>query len=254
MGEPRLRPVDLAREHGLSTQAVRNYEAQGVLPAAERTGHGYRVYRPLHALALRAFLALVPAHGYRAATTIMRAVNDDDIATALTTIDESHAQLLRDRHTLTAVDRALRDLTDTEPATTQETMFIGPLAQQLGVQPATLRKWERAGIVTPRRDRRTGYRVYTADDIRDAHLAHQLRRGGYPLQQIAQLTAQVRDAGGIAPLRATLDDWHGRLTQRGRAMLEAAGHLAAYLSARDASSAATGAQGPAPTRTERLQR
>ena len=59
----RLRPVDLARGHGLSTQAVRNYEAAGILPGAERTLHGYRTYTPLHAQALRAFLALVPGHG-----------------------------------------------------------------------------------------------------------------------------------------------------------------------------------------------
>ncbi|MFE2569449.1 MerR family DNA-binding transcriptional regulator, partial [Streptomyces mirabilis] len=71
----RLRPVDLARGHGLSTQAVRNYEEAGILPAADRTPHGYRTYTSLHAGALRAFLALVPGHGHRTATSIMRAVN-----------------------------------------------------------------------------------------------------------------------------------------------------------------------------------
>ncbi|WP_420847084.1 MerR family DNA-binding transcriptional regulator [Nonomuraea basaltis] len=42
-----MRPVDLAREHGLSTQLIRNYEDAGILPAAERTVHGYRTYTPL---------------------------------------------------------------------------------------------------------------------------------------------------------------------------------------------------------------
>ncbi|WP_414642135.1 MerR family DNA-binding transcriptional regulator, partial [Actinocrinis sp.] len=55
-----LRPVDLARRHGLSTQAVRNYEAAGILPAAERTDSGHRTYTRLHAHALHAFLALAP--------------------------------------------------------------------------------------------------------------------------------------------------------------------------------------------------
>ncbi|MEU3920461.1 MerR family DNA-binding transcriptional regulator, partial [Streptomyces sp. NPDC029004] len=71
----RLRPVDLARGHGLSTQAIRNYEAAGILPAASRTPHGYRTYTSLHAGALRAFLALMPGHGHQTATSIMRAVN-----------------------------------------------------------------------------------------------------------------------------------------------------------------------------------
>lgn len=106
----RLRPVDLARGHGLSTQAIRNYEAAGILPGAGRTPHGYRTYTPLHALALRAFLALVPGHGHQTATAVMQAVHRDATEDALRLIDESHAQLLDDRRTLQAVEAALRDL------------------------------------------------------------------------------------------------------------------------------------------------
>src|SRR3954447_3309911 len=102
-----LRPVDLARAHGLSTQAVRNYEAAGILPGAERTPHGYRTYTPLHALALRAFLALVPGHGHQTATLIMQAMNRGASEDAFRLIDESHAQLLEDRRTLQAVEVAL---------------------------------------------------------------------------------------------------------------------------------------------------
>ncbi|MFJ1561104.1 TioE family transcriptional regulator [Streptomyces mirabilis] len=236
----RLRPIDLARGHRLSTQAVRNYEEAGILPAAGRTPHGYRTYTSLHAGALRAFLALVPGHGHRTATSIMRAVNQGAVDEALRLVDESHAQLLDDRRTLQAVERALRGL---EPAAASEPnaasgpdavsgpvgRFIGPLAGELGIRPATLRKWERAGLVHPRRDPRTGYRVYDEADMRDARLAHQLRRGGYLLEQIAPLIAQVRAAGGPEPLEATLRDWHGRLSARGRAMLVGAAELEAYL-------------------------
>ncbi|MHA6765188.1 TioE family transcriptional regulator [Streptacidiphilus sp. PAMC 29251] len=240
----RLRPVDLARGHGLSTQAVRNYEEAGVLPAAGRTPHGYRVYTSLHARALRAFLALLPGHGHRAATAIMQAVNRGVAEEAFRLIDESHAQLLDDRRTLQAVENALRDLGPTatpEPATPEPDagpgpggMFVGPLAGRLGIRPATLRAWERAGLVRPRRDPRTGYRVYDEADVRDARLAHQLRRGGYLLEQIAPLIAQVRAAGGLEPLAAALGDWHGRLSARGRAMLTGAAELDAYLRERTA--------------------
>jgi DNA-binding transcriptional MerR regulator len=227
----RLRPVDLAREHGLSSQAVRNYEEAGILPPAGRTPHGYRVYTPLHALALRVFLALVPAHGHQTATAIMRGVNEGAIEDALTLLDESHERLLTDRRTLAAVEKALRDLSPSDPRPEAGAAFVGPLARQLGVRPATLRKWEQAGLLHPRRDPRTGYRVYSPADIRDAHLAHQLRRGGYLLDQIALLLEQVRTAGGVEPLEATLNDWRTRLTDRGVAMLKAAAELHAYLDA-----------------------
>ncbi|MCP2354640.1 DNA-binding transcriptional MerR regulator [Nonomuraea thailandensis] len=228
MPRGRLRPVDLAREHGLSTQAVRNYEEAGILPPAARTEHGYRTYTSRHAQALRAFLALVPGHGHATATSIMRAASGGATEEALRLIDESHAQLLEDRRTLQAVEQALRSLVplrSPEPGVT----FIGPLARRLGIRPATLRKWEQAGLVEPRRDPATGYRVYSAADVRDAQLAHQLRRGGYLLEQIAPLIRQVRTAGGLAPLESALGDWQARLSARGRAMLRGAAALDAYL-------------------------
>ncbi|MEW1603969.1 TioE family transcriptional regulator [Streptomyces sp. NPDC093808] len=232
----KLRPVDLARRHGLSTQAVRNYEEAGILPAADRTAHGYRVYAPLHERALNAFLALVPGHGHATATAVMQAVNRDAVDEALHLIDESHTRLLHDRRTLRAVEDALRGLTS-ETASTDSAfghhrsgpVFIGPLAEELGVRPATLRKWEDAGLVRPRRDPVTGYRVYDPADVRDAHLVRQLRRGGHPLERIAPLITQVRTAGGLEPLEGALRDWHGRLSDRGRAMLRGAAALDAYL-------------------------
>ncbi|WP_433290827.1 TioE family transcriptional regulator [Actinoplanes sp. CA-030573] len=287
----RLRPIDLARAHGLSAQAVRNYEADGILPPAGRTASGYRTYTPRHARALGTFRALVPGHGHHAATAIMRAVHGGMVEEALRLVDEGHTVLAGDRRTLRAVEAALTDLaavpavpavptvpaagimaapagrtSATVPAAGDMTagdmtagdmtagdmtagdmtagdmtagdmtaaggrgeMFVGPLAGRLGVRPATLRKWEAAGLVTPRRDRRTGYRVYAAADVRDARLVHQLRRGGYRLAAIAPVIAQVRAAGGVAPLAGMLADWQARLTARGRALLSGAAALDAYL-------------------------
>ncbi|MFG2545578.1 TioE family transcriptional regulator [Streptomyces sp. NPDC048594] len=240
----KLRPVDLARGHGLSTQAVRNYEEAGILPAADRTAHGYRTYTPLHARALDAFLALLPGHGHRTATSVMRAVNEGATAEAFRLIDESHAQLLDDRRTLEAVEGALRDLGRPGPGAASASAsaavtsasagrFVGPLARELGIRPATLRKWERAGLVRPSRDPLTGYRVHGEADVRDAKLAHQFRRGGYPLARIAPVIEQVRSAGGLEPLEATLRDWRDRLSARGRALLAGAAELEAYLRARE---------------------
>ncbi|TYC07155.1 MerR family DNA-binding transcriptional regulator [Micromonospora sp. WP24] len=229
---PSYRPVDLAREHGISTQAVRNYERDGVLPAARRTPSGYRAYAPLHAVALRAYLALVPAYGYGVGAEIMRAATRGDVDAALRAVDHGHAQLLRDRETLDAVEVTVGVLT-AAPAGDQpdRPLTVGALAHRLGVTPATLRKWERAGILTPVRDRATRQRLYGPDDVRDAELAHLLRRGGYLLDHIATVIRQVRAADGPGPLAASLDGWRQRLAARGRAMLVAAARLGDYLAA-----------------------
>ncbi|WP_410564011.1 TioE family transcriptional regulator [Amycolatopsis sp. cmx-4-61] len=229
----RLRPADLAREHGLSTQAVRNYERDGFLPPASRTPSGYRVYTEVHAAALRAFLALVKAYGHATAGGIMHAVNTADVERALTLVDRGHEQLLRDRETLNTVRAAIGSLpigAVPEPAGGART--VGELAHRVGVTAATIRAWERAGILVPARDRATGYRVFRAADVRDAELAHLLRRGGYPLTRIATVVEQVRTAGGTESLARALETWQDKLTARGLAMLDAAARLGAYLASR----------------------
>ncbi|WP_372669994.1 TioE family transcriptional regulator [Amycolatopsis kentuckyensis] len=228
-----MRPADLAREHGISTQAVRNYEQDGFLPPASRTASGYRIYTEVHASALRAFLALVPAYGHATAGGIMTAVHDDDLGRALTLVDRGHEQLLRDRETLNAVRKAIGHLTTgTTPKPTATGWSIGELAHHLDVTAATVRAWERAGILVPRRNPATGYRVFIATDIRDAELTHLLRRGGYPLAHIATVVGQVRTAGGTDSLVDALETWQEKLNARGVAMLDAAALLGAYLRSR----------------------
>jgi DNA-binding transcriptional MerR regulator len=226
-----LRPSDLAREHGLSTQAVRNYEREGFLPAAARTRSGYRVYTEAHAAALRAFLALVPAYGHATAGRIMNALNAGDRESALTLIDRGHLRLLRDRETLDAVRAAIGHLT-AEPAPARfhgPPLTVGELARRLDITAATVRNWEQAGILDPGREPATGYRLYRQEDVRDAELAHLLRRGGYPLERIALVVEQVRTAGGTEELAAALEGWSRRLTDRGLAMLEAAAQVSRFL-------------------------
>jgi DNA-binding transcriptional MerR regulator len=226
-----LRPIDLAREHGLSTQAVRNYEDEGILPPAERGDTGYRRYSEAHAQALRAFLALRPGYGHQPAAAMLRAAHRRDEATVFRLVDQAHADLLHERRTLDDVAAALDTLTAAPVPTADSStgVTIGALAHQLGMHPASLRNWEDAGILRPHRDRATGYRHYPPEAVRDAHVARQLRRGGYPLPQITLFVNHLRAAGDSTNLQDVLDEWRTRLNFRSHAMLTAATHLATYL-------------------------
>lgn len=262
-----MRPFDLAREHGISAQAVRNYERDGFIPVARRSASGYRIYTEAHAAALRAYLSLVQALGHAAAGQVMNALHDDRLDDALTVIDRGHHQLLRDRDTLSSVREAVEHLTAEASATAGRPDAadplpsdvadpdrldaaaigtvgavrnigtigtIGDLAHRLGVTTATLRNWEDAGIIVPERDPATGYRVFRTTDVRDAELAHLLRRGGYLLDHIATVVQQIRTAGGTDALSRSLDDWQEKLTARGLAMLKASAQLNDYLNQLDA--------------------
>ncbi|MEU4557094.1 MerR family transcriptional regulator [Actinoplanes sp. NPDC023936] len=237
------RPADLARAHGLSAQAVRNYERDGFLPPARRSATGYRLYTDQHVRALSAFVALARGYGHSAAAEIMRAVNRGDRSSAYAAIDRAHILLQRDRETLASVSAASVSAASVSAAsvsaavgvlssapasrTHRGPVTVGVLAHRLGVTPATLRKWERAGILSPARDRLA--RVYSAADVRDADLAHLLRRGGYLLDHIASVVRQVRSAGGPEPLAASLAGWQERIDDRARRMLTGAAQLSSYL-------------------------
>ncbi|WP_084794138.1 MerR family transcriptional regulator [Actinokineospora bangkokensis] len=248
-----MRPVDLAREHGLSAQAVRNYEDAGALPPAERTGSGYRHYTPLHAQALRAFLALRPGHGHQQAVEILRATHRGDLDAAYRLIDSAHAALTAERRTRSEVAAALDDLSGTPAATASPPLSVGELARRLGLHPATLRTWEAAGILRPERDRATGHRVYGPESVRDAEVARQLRRGHHPLPQVARFVESLRAAGGAGDLAAFLDAWQARLLARGRALLTGAARLDDYLALLERSGQASGG-GAVPARTPARRR
>ncbi|WP_194818157.1 MerR family transcriptional regulator [Nocardia sp. XZ_19_385] len=238
-----MRPIDLAREHGLSAQAIRNYDDARVLPPTERTATGYRRYTPLHAQALRAFLALRGGHSHQQAVAIMRATNRGDTESAYELIDTAHVALLAERETRTEVAKALNALSTTKPPATQgHPLTVGELARRLGVHPATLRTWETHGILRPARDRATGYREYSPECVRDAEIARQLRQGDYPLPRIAQFLDSLREAGGTDALRVFLESWQARLTTRGRNLLAGAAQLDCYLTLLDQTRRSSGTE------------
>lgn len=229
-----MRPIDLAREHGLSAQAIRNYDDAGVFPPTERSESGYRQYTPRHAQALRTFLALRSGHGHQPAVEIMRAINRGDIESAYRLIDAAHVALRTERDTRAEVAAALSTLSTATPRPVHgRPLTVGELARRLGVHAATLRAWETEGILRPERDRATGYRLYGPDCLRDAEIARQLRRGGYRLSQVAQFIDSLRAVGGADALTVFLDSWRDRLITRSRNLLAGAAQLDAYLTRLD---------------------
>src|SRR5215471_11024188 len=150
----RLRPVDLARRAGVSTQLVRNYEAAGILPPAPRSDTGYRQYGPEHLSALLTYRALAPGFGPETATEIMRALHNGDEALAYRLVDAAHAALHEQRLATDAASDALSALAAEyveEPHATGPSLLVGELAHRLGVRTSALRVWEAAGLLAPTR-------------------------------------------------------------------------------------------------------
>lgn len=227
-----LRPVDLAREAGVSAQLVRNYEAAGVLPPAERTESNYRRYEQEHLDALRTYRALAPGFGPETATGIMRAVHDGDVPLALRLIDASHADLHEQRVTTDAASDALGAAAEEfldEPTSSGPALRVGELAGQLGIRTSALRVWEAAGLLTPTREPGTNYRRYVPVQIRDARIIHMLRQGRYSFDQIRPVIEGLRRTGSTEALRSAIAERRAAHDRRTRAMLHGSALLHSYL-------------------------
>ncbi|WP_200303969.1 MerR family transcriptional regulator [Streptomyces adelaidensis] len=229
----RLRPVDLARLAGVSTQQIRNYEEAGVLPPVPRSASGYRVFGDAHRRALLTYRVLSRGYGAVVATRVMRTVHDGDVPGALALVDEAHAALHAERVSLRAASEALETLAGERPEddVPGTDLLIGEVAALLGVRTSTLRVWEAAGLLSPRRERGTGYRHYAPDEVRDARFILSLRRNHYLLDQIRPVLDDLRLEGGTSALRSAIGTRHAALTTLTTAMLEGAGHLHTYLAA-----------------------
>ncbi|MFD9910831.1 MerR family transcriptional regulator [Streptomyces sp. NPDC059063] len=226
-----LRPVDLARMAGVSTQLVRDYADAGILPPTERTPSGYRRFHAVHGRALLTYRALARGFGPETSREIMRAVHADDVPKALELTDAAHAALHDQRGALRATGEALEAMASAptpEPAP-RTPLTVGEAATHLGVRPSTLRVWESAGLLSPARERGTRYRRYDTTDLRDARMINLLRQARYPLPQIRPVLEDLRTTGGATELRAALTRRQEELTRRSRTMLEGAGRLHAYL-------------------------
>ncbi|XVQ15426.1 MerR family transcriptional regulator [Spirillospora sp. CA-255316] len=227
-----LRPVDLARTAGVSTQQIRNYLDEGILPPAPRTASGYRTFDERHRHALITFRALEKGYGRTAAAQIMRAVHAGDAPQALALVDAAHAALHEQRLALQATGEALEAVARQDPGPPgppRSGLRIGEVAARLGVRTSALRVWESAGLLTPRREPITGYRVFGPAEIRDAQMIHMLRQGRYPLERIRAVLDGLRRTGGSEALRAAIAERQETITQRATWMLDGSGHLHRYL-------------------------
>jgi len=99
---------DLAQAGHISVQQVRNYEANGLIPKAQRSPSGYRVYTQQHLAALKAVQSMVRVYGEPRTSAIMQALHLGDLSTALTTIDERHAEQALKRSQVEQTLSALR--------------------------------------------------------------------------------------------------------------------------------------------------
>ncbi|WP_259392119.1 MerR family DNA-binding transcriptional regulator [Paenibacillus thiaminolyticus] len=133
-----MRPIDAARRLKLSTSALRNHEAQGIIPPALRAPNGYRKYTDEHLAYLECIAAMAAGYGMEVTSDVMQLLRARDTASALWLMNEVQALLHRDR---CLAEEAIRRFELEERGASDpdsEGMTIGEVAAETGVPRPTL--------------------------------------------------------------------------------------------------------------------
>ena len=194
-----LKTHDLAKEIGLSTQTVRNYEQCGFIPQAERGDNGYRLYSRKHLHAIRTAQVMIKAYGWMNTQRIMQSIHQDDSASALAIIDACHASIHQRRCEVEETLNILRatsiamsiQVKEQERAKQHKLLSIRQAAQRVNVQVSALRFWEERGLLHPVRNPNNGYRLYDEEQMRALEVVALLRKTSYGFEAIQRVLEQL---------------------------------------------------------------
>ena len=185
---PSLRTHDLALAGHISVQQVRNYEANGLIPQAQRSPSGYRLYTQQHLVALKVVKSMVRGYGWPRTSAIMQALHRGDLSAALATIDERHAELASQRLQVEQTLLALRTLAAQSDSLQRshhsQQVRVGEAAQKVGVRVSALHFWEQQGLLHPVREQGSRYRLYDEQQMRRLRVVVLLRDAGYAFNVI----------------------------------------------------------------------
>src|SRR5579859_6185822 len=230
---PYLRTHDLALAGHISVQQVRNYEANGLIPQAQRSPSGYRLYTQQHLAALKAVKSMVRGYGWPRTSAIMQALHRGDLSAALATIDERHGEQASKRlqveQTLSAL-RTLATQSAPEPRTYRPQRFrVGEAAKQVGVRVSALHFWEQQGLLHPVREQDSRYRLYDEHQMRCLRVVVLLREAGYDFKVIRSVLDDLA-AGRAEKAIAAVEKRREELTRTSWSCVEALVSFQHYVS------------------------
>jgi len=201
------KPIEIAKELGISTSALRHYESWGVVPAPARAANGYRIYTDVHLAYFRCLRTMFPGFGVAVACEALRCIQRADIDAAFWLVNKEQAKLQQEK---AAADQTLEllqnlELSPISKKKPKNSMTIGEAAAFAGVTTSAIRHWEKEGLLEPARDPDNGYRLFAPAHIRKILLIRTLRNTVYFLQHMKEIVQAV-DRQGIEQAKKLTGD------------------------------------------------
>lgn len=161
-----LRPKKTAEKFKMSASTLRNYEAKGLIPPAERSPNGYRKYTLQHELYLACIQAMAPAFGMEVTTVVLHSLLRSEWDKALWIVREKEVILYEEKKKVEQLKKELEEYFNTGQGFSNEKRFsIHEVSSQTGVQKTAIRYWEKDGFFTAERNPENDYRLYNETDL-----------------------------------------------------------------------------------------
>ncbi|MFK7691279.1 MerR family DNA-binding transcriptional regulator [Paenibacillus sp. HJGM_3] len=175
-----MRPKKMATTFMISASTLRNYEAKGLIPPAERSAKGHRMYTDLHAAYLGCIQGMAPAFGMETTTEALHDLQHDKPHDALWAIRKKEVALYEERVKLERLIEDIRQQSnENKSPNTKERFAINEVSKMTKVPKSTIRYWEQAGYVTADRDDENRYRYYSKGHLLKIRLIHVLQSSVY---------------------------------------------------------------------------
>ncbi len=150
----------------MSANTLRNYEVKGLIPPAERSSNGYRMYSEQHEDFLACIQAMSPAFGMEVTTKVLHCLQRNEIDDALWTIREREVLLYRKKASLDQLVIELKSIGEGHQACDfSQRLSIHEVSSRTGTPKSTIRYWEQSGLFSTQRNPDNGYRLYSEADL-----------------------------------------------------------------------------------------
>ncbi|WP_127589999.1 MerR family transcriptional regulator [Paenibacillus lautus] len=161
-----FRPKRLAEKYGLSSSTLRNYEAKGLIPPADRSSNGYRMYTERHEAYLACIQAMAAAFGMEVTSEVMHCLGRNELDDALWIIRDREVMLHREKVSLDQLVRELKSCSEGSRANDGNQYFsIHEVSRRTGAPKSAIRYWEQSGLFTAKRDPDNDYRLYNESHL-----------------------------------------------------------------------------------------
>ena len=175
-----MRPKKMAAKFMISASTIRNYEAKGLIPPAERSSNGYRIYTDQHAAYLSCIQAIAPAFGMEVTAEVLRCIHQDKPQDAMWIIREKEVALYEEKEKLERLIQDIRIYANENKSPYPEGPFtINEASELTQVPKSAIRYWEHAGYVIADRDPHNCYRRYSESHLLTIRLIQMLQSSVY---------------------------------------------------------------------------